>query len=227
MLFKQKLTQSDYFLIAANLLPVIGAWFWGWQVREVFVVYCLETIIIGLYNLLKMAIVTMFKGTDTWYNEGSRTQVSGLFFMFFFIMHYGLFVAVQTGLFVQVSGLGKDNNWGFFDFFLHWPSYLGPDAYTVLWGFVISYGFKTLWDFILPKEYKKIPMMLLMFQPYLRIFIQQITVILGGFFLGFGAGKVFILIFAIVKIWFEIFINYEGLLNKSMKDLKEQESGKK
>jgi hypothetical protein len=65
--------------------------------------------------------------------------------------------------------------------------------------------------------------MLLMFQPYLRIFVQQITVLLGSMFLVFGAGKIFILVFAMVKIFFELYVNYEGLLNKVVADLKKDD----
>jgi hypothetical protein len=134
-LIKKTLTRPDYFLIAANLLPVAGVWIFGWSPKEVFMVYALETVIIGLFNLLKMGVVTAVRKTDTWYNGPSRTQQSGLFFMFFFLIHYGLFVAVQTGMFIQVSGIGKEYNAGFFDFFIHWPRYLGPDAYYMLAGF--------------------------------------------------------------------------------------------
>jgi hypothetical protein len=35
-MFKRTLTQSDYFLIAANLLPVVGALFLNWNAKEIF-----------------------------------------------------------------------------------------------------------------------------------------------------------------------------------------------
>ena len=54
-----------------------------------------------------------------------------------------------------------------------------------------------------------------MFQPYGRIFIQQVTVILGSMFLSFGAGTVFILIFAAIKIFFEIFIDFNLITKKA------------
>jgi hypothetical protein len=80
-------------------------------------------------------------------------------------------------------------------------------------------------DFVITGQYKIIPMMILMFQPYMRIFIQQVTVILGSIFLLFGAGKIFITVFALVKIFFELCINYDALLRKASADLK-KESGK-
>jgi hypothetical protein len=224
-MYKKVLSSSDYFIILANLLPVAGVWFWHWNPLEVFMVYALETVIVGLITLLKMGIVTAFRKSDTWYNGENRFNRSGLFFMLFFLFHYSIFVAIQTGLVIQVSGIGKTMNGGFFDFFLHWAQYLGRDAWYMMAGFFISYGFSMYRNFILTRQYRTISMMQLMFQPYGRIFIQQVTVILGSLFLSFGAGKIFILIFAGIKIFFEVFINYEGILNKAMEDIK-KETGK-
>lgn len=219
---KKTLKQSDLFIIAANLMPVIGVWFLGWNATEVFMVYALETIIIGFFTLLKMGIVTLVRKTDTWYNKESSQVVPGLFFMIFFLIHYGMFVAIQTGMFISVSGIGKEFHIGFFEFFLHWPSYFRGDLLYMLLGFFISYGFDLYWNFIRPGAYRTVPMMYLMFQPYGRIIVQQFVVILGSMFLLFGAGKIFILIFAGVKIFFEVFINYESILNKAMQETKSQ-----
>ncbi|MFI5133751.1 MAG: DUF6498-containing protein, partial [Chitinophagales bacterium] len=93
-------------------------------------------------------------------------------------------------------------------------------------GFLISYGFNMIWNFLRTGQYKTTSMTMLMFQPYGRIFIQQVTVILGSMFLAFGAGKIFILIFAAVKIFFETYFNFEGMLNKGIEDELKKQSGK-
>jgi hypothetical protein len=82
-----------------------------------------------------------------------------------------------------------------------------------------------LQDFILSGEYKTISLSILMFQPYMRIFVQQFTVIIGSIFLAFGAGKIFILIFTLVMIVFEVYFNYEGILKKAAAELRNR-SGK-
>ncbi len=225
-MLKKKLSQSDYFIIAANLMPVLGVFLWNWSPLEAFMIYALETVIAGLFTLIKLGIVTTVRKKDNWYNAGQVTKQSGLFFMLFFLLHYGMFVAIQTGLFVQVSGIGKKFHTGFFDFFIHWPQYLGKEGWFMLLGFILSYGFGLAWNFLRTGQYKTISMMHLMFQPYGRIFIQQVTVILGSMFLTFGAGRIFLLVFVLVKIFFEVFINYDGILNKAMTDLK-KESGQK
>jgi len=213
-MFKRTLTQSDIFLIVANLLPVFGVWFWNWNPMTVFIVYCLETIIIGFFNLLKMGIATAYRKTDIWYNGNYQARVSGIFFMLFFLVHYGMFVAIQMGLFFAVSGLADQFNIGFFSFFFKWPQLIGSDAYIMIGAFVLSYGYKTVSEFLLTGQYRRVPLGILMFQPYMRIFVQQVTVILGSMFLAFGAGKIFILVFALVKIVFEVYVNYEGLMIK-------------
>ena len=82
-MFKKKLTNPDILLTAANIVPIIGAWFFGWDPKQIFMVYALETVIIGIFTLLKMGVVTMVRKTDTWYNGGSGIQKSGIFFMLF------------------------------------------------------------------------------------------------------------------------------------------------
>ncbi|MBK8141896.1 MAG: hypothetical protein IPK57_13530 [Chitinophagaceae bacterium] len=68
--------------------------------------------------------------------------------------------------------------------------------------------------------------MVIMFQPYGRIFIQQFTVILGSMFLSLGLGKIFILVFALAKIAFELLIDYDKLMGKAMNDLKKSSAKK-
>jgi len=221
-MIKKRLNRSDYFIIAANLIPVYGVLFEGWSAKQIFLVYCLETIIVGLFNLIKMGIVTAIRKTDIWYNGPSRTRQHGLFFMFFFLIHYGLFVVIQMGIFFGVSGLVKDGSINVFSFFYKWPELLGKGAYIMLAGFIISYGFNMIYNFILTGQYRTVSLMQLMFQPYIRIFIQQITVILGSLFLTFNAGAAFIIIFAAIKIFFEVYVDYDKLLNKQMDDLKNE-----
>lgn len=218
-LLKRRLTVTDLFLIAVNLLAVWGVWFEGWDAKEVFLVYCLESVIIGIFNVLRMFITTIVKKKDQWTNQGSSTMVSGYFFIFFFIIHYGFFIFVQMTIFlsiVDIKGIGKGPG-GFFPFLFHFPQYLSKDAMFLLLSFVVSYAFLTLKNFIITGAYKTALLGRLMFEPYMRIFIQQFAVIVGGFILMFGAGKIFILVFALIKIFFEVFIGYEKALAESTK----------
>lgn len=210
-MFKRKLTVSEYLLIIVNLIPLYGVWFEGWNASEVFLVYCLETVIIGIINVLKMACVTIFvKKKDVWENAGNSTMQSGWFFIFFFIVHYGFFVFVQTQIFFNVSGLIPDGS--FLMNYSKIPGLLGDNGKLMLLIFIAYYTMQNVFDFFLSGNYKTISMGRLMFEPYMRIFVQQFVVILGSMFLTFGAGKVFILVFVIAKIFFELFVNFNRFL---------------
>src|SRR5437016_5532068 len=111
-MFKRKLSIGDAFLLIANLMPLYGVWFEGWDPRQMFLVYCVETIIMGGYNVLKMIIVTLDRKKDVWETNDSKFLVRGWFFILFFIMHYGLFVFIQTSIFAGVSGLSTHGNFG-------------------------------------------------------------------------------------------------------------------
>jgi hypothetical protein len=210
-MIKRKLSVSDLLLIIVNLIPLYCVWFEGWNASEVFLVYCLETVIIGILNVLKMACVTLFvKKTDVWENGGGTSMQSGWFFILFFIMHYGFFVFIQTQLFFAVSGLIPEHS--FLGSYSKLPTLLGSNGKLMLLIFIAYYSVQSFFDFFMTGNYKTISMGRLMFEPYIRIFVQQFVVILGSMFLHFGAGKIFILIFVVVKIFFELFINYSRML---------------
>ena len=110
-MFKRKLTISDYLLIVVNLIPLYGVWFEGWDAKPIFIVYCMETVIIGIINVIKMACITILvTKKDVWENGGSNSMQSGWFFIFFFIIHYGFFVFVQTQIFFGVAGFKQSGD---------------------------------------------------------------------------------------------------------------------
>jgi hypothetical protein len=223
-MFKRKLTISDFLLITINLIPLYCVWFEGWDAYKIFMLYCLETVLIGIFNVIKMATITLFiKPRDDWNANGKTIKVSGLFFIAFFIVHYGIFVLIQTSFFFGLSGLYKGGS--YWDAIMSIPQILGNEGQLLLLIFVAYYAVQMLIDFFFSGEYRTIPLGKLMFQPYGRIFVQQFVVIIGSIFLGLGAGKIFILVFVVTKIIFEIFVNLNSMLNKTeMVAMKEKEN---
>lgn len=121
----------------ANLVPVYGVWSLQWSAKEIFIVYCFETILIGFFTLLKMGITGAIKKRDVWQNQGSVTMQPAITFILFFLVHYGFFVAIQMGLFFSVSGISDATGISFFNFFYKWPSLLTNEAYIMLEVFII------------------------------------------------------------------------------------------
>ena len=210
-MFKHKLTISDFFLIAVNLVPVFGVWFEGWDARKVFIVYCMETVIIGLVTVLKMLGVTLFvQRRHEWNNNGSKSLQSGFFFIIFFIVHYGFFVFIQTQIFFSITDLGKSAIG--FHIYTRIPAILGDEGRLLMLIFIIYYTVQGLFGFFGSGDYKTISMNRLMFQPYIRIFVQQFIVILGGMLLAFGAYNAFIVVVALTRIAAELFLNIDGVI---------------
>ena len=76
--------------MAVNIIPLIGVWFYNWDARRYFFVYCMETVIVGLINVIKMACVTLFVRSN--WCMGKQWRRSGMqsgWFYIFFIIHYG------------------------------------------------------------------------------------------------------------------------------------------
>ena len=217
----RKLKKADYLLIVSNLIPVYGVWFLGWDTLEAFIAYTLETLIIGGITILKLLTATIYKGRDTWYNGEHTQEVSGLFFILFFIAHFGIFAGIQMSIFSNVAGLVPDDR-SIIYFPTHFWYFINGEVALMLSSFLVGYLAQSFVPFVLKGEYKTTPMIQIMFQPYGRIFVQQVTVIAGSMFLVFGFGKGFVLIFAAVKILFEILVNYKSLLAKAMVDMKSQ-----
>lgn len=210
-MFKRKLRITDFFLIVVNLIPLYGVWFKGWDAKPIFLVYCMETLIIGAINLLKMVFVTVFvRSKDAWENGGTISMQSGWLFILFFILHYGFFAFIQTQLFFSISDIIP--NGSFITKYNKIPGLLDSNGKLLLLLFVCYYILQNLFEFFASGNYKTISMGRLLFEPYLRIFIQQFVVVLGSAFLSFGAGKIFILIFITIKIFFDLFIPLDRIL---------------
>src|SRR5688572_8071058 len=185
-LIKRKLNTADWILILANLFPVYGVLFQGWNTKEVFLVYSLETVIIGLFTLLKLIIATILRKKDWWYNQDTKKLVHGIVFILLFLLHYGLFVIVQITLFLNFTSINTQVHSNIFELVFQPFRFLATDSWLMLSVFLFGYGFENMSAFILDNEYCTKPFMRIMFEPYMRIFVQQFIVLLGGIIVGFG-----------------------------------------
>jgi len=199
----KRLNLENCLIIVSNAVPIFGVIFLGWSARDVFLAYALETIIIGVFTAAKIALTAML-----------RKQIAAMFlYTAFFIFHFGLFAVVQITLFLTVSNVHN--------FFFNAET--GPyfqidfDVVTMLVGFALAFIFGNLIPFFTGGDYRTVPLFFIMFQPYGRIVIQQFTVILGSTLLLFGFGKVFVLIFMVIKTFVEIVADFGPAIVKATK----------
>lgn len=182
-----KTALSPVFLIAANLLPLVGVLAWGWDVTSVVIFYWTENLIVGFFNLLK--ILSKASGPAPGSFSGKA-----LFMSVFFLAHYGGFCAGHGIFLVELFDLQTqavampDSDWfGPFAFVqliweaAHYILAISPTYW--LWGFgamFVSHGFSFLTNWWLGEERNATKVDQLMMEPYKRIVIMHIVIIFGG-----------------------------------------------
>jgi hypothetical protein len=206
-------------LIAANLLPVFGVLFLGWDTFPIVALYWIENVIIGAINVLKMLtcspdaerLVLGDVDSDDTLNRARMERSRGdavtalrlahhgskLFFIPFFTVHYGLFCLVH-GVFV-FSVFGREaGGFGPFGGFDNAVRVFGEEH---LWWGVAALAASHLWSFFVNYlgrgEYRRTAVPLLMGQPYARVVVLHLAILFGAFVtlaLGSNAGVLLILI---------------------------------
>ncbi len=184
-----ELTQpSVVTLLIANAVPLLGVLFLGWSIFPLLVLFWLENVIVGFINVLKMLFASP-KSAGQW--------VAKLGAIPFFCFHYGMFTFVH-GIFVflMFGGLMMDN-----------PEFPTTgniaqvfDFYQLWWGFLalfLSHLISFIFNYIGKGEYKQTKLNELMQEPYGRVVVLHVTIILGAFLIGVFGSPIFALILLI------------------------------
>jgi hypothetical protein len=158
--------------------------------------YFLETIIIGVFNALKMLWSILY----------GKSESSEFGLVLFFLVHYGMFVAIQSifgfALFgIEGSGIIKEP----FNIIENYIAILNlEDIKYALPAILLTHLGKFVTDYLHNKKYKYFTAKEIMFKPYVRIFVQQFVVILSFFFIIFSKAGT---IAAILLILFRLVID--------------------
>ncbi len=222
--------QSNLSLIIANLIPIYGVLFLGWKVFDVVIFYWLETIIIGLFNVIKIYLCQgdAPKNNDEaakamgpffeWANEQGKkngnkneTSIGGKsatdlnnqgkgFISIFFLFHYNFFIFVQFIFVMAALAPSHLNAFNPLDM-IRFIQENTDYLFLGILGLVISHAHSLLVNFYWRGEYLSTNASIQMFKPYVRIFIQQFVVIIGAMFVSiFNAPIILLIILIILKI---------------------------
>ncbi len=167
---------SDYpsliALLLSNFSIILFVLFFKATTMEILLIYWMESAIIGFYNVLKMAIA----GWSSDSKENSINIVMKLFLIPFFIVHYGGFM---VGHFIFIMVITSINTTG-------QPSSVLGNLLATLWIIaipvlilLISHGYSFVYNFLLNKEYKNANLQQLKGQPYSRVVVMHLVIILG------------------------------------------------
>jgi hypothetical protein len=164
---------TAWVLIAANLVPLYGVLVLGWAVLPILVLFWLENVVIGVLNVLRMAVASP-GAVAAWPRK--------LPLIVFFCVHYGLFTAIH-GLFVFAL-FGGEPYQALVDGL--WTVDAARDAIArfALWpalaALVASHLFSFFWNYLGHGEFRAARPELLMRAPYGRVIVLQVTIIFGG-----------------------------------------------
>lgn len=188
---------SIWALIFANAIPIFGALFFSWDIGLILVVYWMENVIVGFYNVIKMWMAKPDFPIAAVAKSKASMLPGKVFIICFFIFHFGMFCMVH-GVFVYVMSQGVESGFGLS------PSshqYLvGPlmilalpiGLASSLWGLYgfrllipvgsvfMSHGISFFENYLGKKEFETRSRSEQMFQPYARIVVLHVAIIVAG-----------------------------------------------
>jgi hypothetical protein len=201
----QLLTPSVLLLVAANLVPLYGVFSLHWQVFPILLLFWMENVVVGIFNALKMLVASP---------ASPASWLTKIIMIPFFCFHYGMFTLIH-GVFV----------FGFFGgYFTSGASFPNENSlfqaisnFQLGWAFLalfLSHAISFTINYIGKGEYKKAELKELMNQPYSRVVLLHVTILIGGFMVMSLGSPVFALL---VLILLKTFIDIQAHLREHKK----------
>jgi len=201
-------------LTAANLAPLVGVALFGWDAAVIVLLYWTENVVLGFYNVLKLALLKA---------EHPLVHIGKLFSIPFFCLHFGGFCAVHGFFLLAFFKLGEgpdslfpEHTWPGHLVFLQllisviatvWRHHPEGFEWPVLCLFV-SHGISFVQNYVRKGEYASLTTQKLMGQPYKRIVLLHVAIIAGGVpIMMLGSPVPLLVILVFLKVGMDIFLH--------------------
>jgi len=200
-------------LVAANLLIALQAVLRDWGYYETLLIYWLEAVVIGGYNVLRLFVVGLFGeqpfgawisrwvGFSSWGSRLFYTVLGTGFFAFQFTgfaLGVGLFVTTLPTWLARAGGAESSGH------ALEGLRAVGPGVAFGIGVLVLSHGFSFVRNFLLGREYVRRSVVGLIFWPYARMALVAFVLGLGlaaaSLQPGLGSTTVFAVVMVLVKL---------------------------
>ena len=155
---------STLALIIANMVPIAGTVFLGWNLSDVMVLYWAESAVIGFFTICKIVVI------GRW-----MALLAGPFFL----GHFGGFMAIHF-LFIYTFFVKGPESMGASDGDLSDVAKLFVILWPALAALFASHAYSFFTNFLGRGEYRKRTVKDQMSEPYGRIVFMQLVLIFGG-----------------------------------------------
>lgn len=187
-------------LVLANALPLIGVLWFHWQVFPIILVYWLENVVVGGFNVLKMLTADPDQPVE-W--------IGKLFVIPFFCVHFGLFTFVHGTLVFAFFGKGVPALAAYRFASLSPRMVMAAIHATHIeyaWlALLLSHGFSFVWNYLLGGEYKRASLQQLMIQPYPRVITLHLVILFGaGIAMALGSPTPALVLLVALKIGMDV-----------------------
>lgn len=183
---------STVFLFITNVLMIIVAIIFNWNVMTLLWTYWVQSVIIGFFNVIKIINLkddnaTIILENDT--SEQKNNILTKLFFSGLFCVHYGFFHLVYAFFLFVMGYVGKNVNLDINGILL----FSGIFFLNHLFSYIITPNKETI------KDIGNV-----MFKPYLRIIPMHLTLMFGVILILFGQNILLLIIFMGIKTILDI-----------------------
>lgn len=193
-----RLDRDTLVTIGFHLLMLLGVWFYGWSAYSLLVLYWLETLVVGFWTILFVAVAPT--QTIRLLSNPSAPARSGPAIALFVLVHAGMFMGVHL----------------FFLHFVFGERLLAPRGplHEEIIGLIVDgrlwlplaglFVIRALTTFDALRRHESIDRQLVGF--YFRIVVMQLAILGGGFLLVFLGVQAALIMLVIVRIGFELAI---------------------
>ncbi|BCJ90117.1 hypothetical protein IZ6_08520 [Terrihabitans soli] len=190
-------------LFAANLLPLIGVAFWGWDAFELLVLYWCETAVIAFWTIFQIGLQP--ERLDAFLSPTSRSALGGLGRAIFLSIHAGIFMAVHMVFLWSLMG-------GEWRSVISGPAsfvqqlVIGNGLWAPLAGLFVVRGFITLLG-LAGMSPDPVSSKNVVFDLYRRIIVMQFTLIAGAWAIQLIGSRIGLVVLIALKIAIDLFFD--------------------
>ncbi|MRX27239.1 DUF6498-containing protein [Kangiella sp. HZ709] len=193
-------------LLALNLIPLIGVILWQWDIFIVIWLFWLENAVIGAFNCLK---ILASKGGDQ-LSVTPKSWRSNIGLAVFFVFHYGFFTSAHAMIILEIFSKSFDGEpWDIWHWTWSWLQSIDGTLWLAVLAMVAYWLFDTI-QFYLHESSNKQPSKQ-MVEPYSRIIIAHVVLLLGAIFVvKFGFELAVIILLVLIKM----LVNFTDMVKK-------------